>query len=280
MHNLHFVTFSDGSISFRAAGRRLCRQANESKLFSTPAKHWKKETLNEVIPQFFSTHNEFIKANPKGMGNYIWKPVVLLETLKSVEEGDVVLMLDSGCQLNLNQRSILRFFEYVELAKLHQALFMQIKDNSFEIDDLSEQSWTKSFTLNALDPAGDFWSSNQIQSGIIFIVNNEVTRAFVQNWYLNCVRDDYALLKSPNSHEEEGAKFINHRWEQSILSLMVKKSGFKYIVDETYWYPNWNDGGNFPIWAMRNRTGGDAFRRGFLDKFHFLMARLEAFSKH
>lgn len=277
MTKVHFVTFADGTKAFRAAGRRLCRQADDTGLFAGKAECWSLARLNEANPEFISTHRDYLSANPKGMGNYIWKPMVLLEALNSVNQGDIVLMLDSGCQFNINEDSIQRFCEYLEMTKLHQALFMQINDNSFGFTDLTDNAWTKNFTLNALDKDSVNRMTNQIQSGIIFMVSNKETKDFVNEWYQNCWKDNYALLTSPIAGECENPTFIGHRWEQSILSLMVKSRSFKYIPDETYWFPTWYLGRRFPIWAMRNRTGGDAARRSFFDKLKFFTARVEGF---
>jgi hypothetical protein len=80
-------------------------------------------------------------------------------------------------------------------------------------------------------------------------------------------------LRTPEVFEEQLRSYQSHRWEQSILSLLVKQRGFTLIQDETFFAPDWELGNDFPIWAMRNRSGGDAFRRNFVDLFKIGLAK-------
>jgi len=58
--------------------------------------------------------------------------------------------------------------------------------------------------------------------------------------------------------------------------MLVKADGnFSVIPDETYWGPNWHTGLGAPIWAMRNRSGGDAYRRNVVDLFWILIAKAD-----
>ena len=49
----------------------------------------------------------------RGYGYWFWKPLLVLEILNKVEEGDIVHYLDVGCHLNVN--GIERFREYIDI---------------------------------------------------------------------------------------------------------------------------------------------------------------------
>jgi hypothetical protein len=272
---IKLVTFSDGSYALRAAGRRLVKEADSTGWFDYPSEHWTVETLRSKMPDFFNEHEKFIADHPKGYGLWIWKPAILTYLIDNLEEGEMVLLLDAGCQLNSNHNSLIRFREYIDMCRTSDLLAMQLSDNSFGFDRLTDAAWTKLSVLNSLDPNSVFRNTNQIQSGIIFAVKSEKSQLVAKKWMNACVDSEYSFLIDPQGNEFQTEGFKQHRWEQSILSLILKSESIQPLVDETYFYPNWSKGLNFPIWAMRNRSGGNAYRRNLLDLLKIAIAKIE-----
>ena len=255
------------------AAKRLVREAKGAGIFSE-VKIWDLRALVVSKPEF-QIHLDFIKENPRGLGNWIWKPHILQLALAHSKEDEYLIMLDAGCQLNLNETSLLRLDYYFQLVNQSGGLVMELKAGDFGISDLTERAWTKKAVLEDLDPAGEFADTNQIQSGIILIKNTEEIRELVNQWVALCEIDNYRYLRSPTDDSLEDPFFLGHRWEQSILSLLIKRWNIGFIPDETFFAPNWEDGENFPIWAPRNRSGGDSIRRNMRDIFLIAMAKLE-----
>jgi hypothetical protein len=274
MEEIRFGVFADGSFGIRSAGRRLEKQARQSGLFSLGTVILNLHSLVEHDANFMVRNSMLIDRFQKGLGNYIWKPQALIQLLNEVEEGQFVCLIDAGCQLNLTPSAVSRFQEYIKLTENKHGLFMQIKENSFGFSDVTEKAWTKRETLDFLDPKGQWHSTRQIQSGIIFMKKSEVSTTFARKWLETCEYKNSQLLFASIDSSKEYPSNLGHRWEQSIMSILVKEFGFQYIDDETYWFPNWQDGLSFPIWAMRNRSGGDAFRRNFLDLIQIAAAKL------
>lgn len=274
---IKLVTFSDGSYALRAAGQRLARQADSIGWFNVPSEHWTLDTLRVKIPDFYNEHYEFIKSNPKGFGLWVWKPAILSYLIDNLKDDEVVLLLDSGCQLNSTTESEKRFNNYIELCSENGLLLMQIANNSFGFQDLSDRAWTKSTVLDFLDPLSMYRDSNQIQSGIIFAAKSEKSVEVSKKWLQYCVASNYSFLITPSDDENQPKGFRQHRWEQSILSLTAKSEGIFALPDETYFYPDWSNGLRFPIWAMRNRSGGDAFRRNIFDNLRIFLAKVDRY---
>ena len=224
--------------------------------------------------EFFSRHEDFMRENPKGLGFFIWKPKVLIEELKLLDDGDQLVMIDSGCQLNITESSVRRLHEYLSLSRESGGVFMQLKNGDFGLNDLSDSAWAKSALLDFLDPKHRFRDSGQVQSGIIIIEKTKETTEFANKWMEVCELKNNFYLKSPARNEPQQPEFQAHRWEQAIMSLLVKDTEFTLIRDETYFAPRWETGEDYPIWAMRNRTGGDAFRRNLGDLAYIAAAKL------
>jgi hypothetical protein len=272
---IKLVTFSDGSYALRAAGRRLVKEADSTGWFTKPSEHWTVETLRAKMPDFYAQHESFIQRHRKGYGLWIWKPAILSYLIDRLEDGEMILLLDAGCQLNSNHNSSRRFQQYIETCAASDLLVMQLADNSLGFQNLTDAAWTKLSVLNSLDPFSDFRGSNQIQSGIIFAIRSDKSQRIASRWLNYCVTSEYSFLTDPLDAEPQLEEFREHRWEQSILSLVAKSEGVTPLVDETYFYPDWSEGLMFPIWAMRNRSGGNAFRRNFFDILKILFARAE-----
>jgi hypothetical protein len=269
------ITFADGNLGIKSAGRRLIRQGMLSNYFDGGCEVWNLKRLEAADPIFKQMHSKFLRANKKGFGLWVWQPAFLLAAMNQTPDGEVLVALDAGCQIVSNQGAAARMEAYVSEAVKNEFLFVQIKEGSFGVEDLSEIAWTKSSCIDYFQATSIHLESTQIQSGIIFVLNSEKTREFVSRWYANCVRDEYHLLVDPTADEPQCSRFSSHRYTQSILSLMVKQESLARILDETYWFPNWLDGQDFPIWSMRNRSGGDAFRRNLLDLLLIGFAKVE-----
>ena len=269
------VTFSDGSLGLRAAGKRLVKQADATGWFHYPSEHWTLKTLHSKMPQFLMEHRELMKAHPRGLGLWIWKPAIFSYLVEQLEEDDIILLLDAGCQLNRTRASDERFKEYLDLCAANDMLLMQLADNSFGFSDVTDAAWTKRSVLDELDPNSIFRHTNQIQSGIIFATKSAKSSEVSKKWLDYCAKSQYSYLLEPSGGEAQTEQFKQHRWEQSIISLIAKSQGIVPLADETYFYPKWSEGLNFPIWAMRNRSGGDAYRRNFRDLFAIFSAKIE-----
>jgi hypothetical protein len=269
------ITFADGSFGIRSAAKRLVRQGLESGYFSGGCESWDLSRLISVDLEFKDKHLSFVRENPKGFGLWVWKPAVLLNAMSLAPEGELIVFLDAGCQVVQNSLAANRFKEYLNLAENSGFLFIQIKNGAFGVENSSEKHWSKKSCIQHFNLGAELTEATQVQSGVIIIANTVVGRNFVSKWYENCIANNYELLRDPGVEEIQEPGFVSHRWEQSILSLMVKQQSLLCLADETYWYPNWRLGLDYPIWTMRNRSGGDAFRRNGIDLFLIVLAKLE-----
>ncbi len=256
---LNFITFGGGHVNYRRAARRLGRQAFESDFFDKVFTY-NEFTLQNEFPAFWINHQNFITSNPRGFGKWLWKPFLIRELLKNLDEGDGVCYFDSGCQLNLsNTLSRQRFQEYLEFTTQNHLFAGQLNPIAGIYENVSEETWTRDSVLSLFDLSPEKRSSNQIQATFVFLIKSSTTSSFIEEWFLNCYENDYFCL-SDGFDEEQSRNFIEHRFDQSVFSCLYKKHGFEIFPDESMWAPNWQKAGaDYPIWAMRNRTGKNPF---------------------
>lgn len=252
----HFLTIGVGAANYENAARRLSKEATKSNYFSSVITETN-STLKQNHGDFLDCHSKFINENLKlGYGNFLWKPYLVNHWMNRIPEGDGLLYLDSGCSFNLKSyEAKKRFKEYMETALIHGSLVTQLRNGQFDIDDLTEKSWTTAELAEAMEISEGSKNSNQIQAGILFLINNSKNREIVKKWWDFCVVEDYKYLQNSFFENPRGV-FRQNRHDQSIFSCLAKKFEMYAIPDETYFYPEWySNGRNYPIWAMRNRSG-------------------------
>ena len=277
---VHLITFYSDR-KYRRAAVRLKRQALRSSIVSS-VEIWNPKLIRKIAPERFEKLRILVKSNiqhNKGFGLWYWKPVIIEESLKRQKDGSILIYLDAGCYLNLeNQVSISRMAHYIKLADTHGSLAMQLMDGEFGIEDLSEQSWTSEKVLDQLGLPSEYRLTNQIQAGIQFLKVNSANRIFASQWRDACERDNFANLIGDEI--ERSPLFASHRYDQSIFSCLYKIEKKHYIQDETYFDPDWKiSGRDYPIWAIRNRDGIDPFEIKVRDLFARLLRKFKSYLK-
>jgi hypothetical protein len=190
----------------------------------------------------------FLQQNKRGYGLWFWKPEIMLNTFKAKPEIDGILYIDAGCELNINQASKMRLREYTQLAINKNGL-------AFELP-FKEIEWTEAFVIKEIFPELEL-NQLQIAGGILFIPNCEESKKILQEWSANNFKKDFSLLRGRSQefgNIKGNSKVIEHRFDQSIISLIWKRNKLHVIPDETFWHPQWiQHGATYPIWATRSK---------------------------
>ena len=112
-------------------------------------------------------------------GYYACKPYFILQALNNIPENDVLLYVDSGCELNKNGLDKLQ--QYYQECLNTEGVFFTL--------DLPEIQWTKMDTYRHIMIDDEYLMTRQIISGIFFLKNTLMIRELVQNWMNICVED-------------------------------------------------------------------------------------------
>ena len=152
----------------------------------------------------------------KNAGQYAWKPNVIHEVMEEFK--GIVLWLDSGDLLH---------------APLENIVIDIIKKNGFYSPISSGRivEWTHPGTLFQMRASSPFVRNRENRNGAIigFDYEHNVARNIAQQWYDTCMRKE---IISPN-----GSSRMNHRQDQSVLSIIVsqmEEKGIVYLEDTLY----------------------------------------------
>ena len=217
---IHFITY--GNHKYMRQKTALSQKAELSGWFD------KVEALGPSdLDEEFTERFTDILSREKGGGLWIWKPYIITQKLQQIKEGDVLVYLDAGCDLNLAGRK--RFTEYIDIIKhsekgiLSFELYTRWKSNI----PLLETSWNNQFLFDYLGISSNnmIIHSPQLVGGIMIMKKCEnVMKIFdttidilhqKPEFFVNCKRND-----------------------QSILSVVRKMMGTELLPDETYFKEN------------------------------------------
>ena len=70
----------------------------------------------------------------------------------------------------------------------------------------------------------------QVQAGTLLIYVCNETRNFIDEWYSICCEKDYHYIDDSPSIEPNHNSFKEHRHDQSIFSLLLKKHNIPYAT--------------------------------------------------
>jgi len=206
----HFITFGAGGQNYYDAVDRLQKQANYINLFDIITTYNERDL--QIDGDFWPKHGEFIESNQRGYGYWLWKSYLIKKTMATLEDGDILMYLDCGCEIDSRNREILRsMFERVKTC----GMIITSTENE-------ERHWNKMDVPVYLNMADDtYLQSGQHQAGAMLIHVCDKTRRFLHEWYETCC--NYHLIDDSPSISPNYYRFSEHRHDQSVFSILIKK---------------------------------------------------------
>lgn len=237
-----FITFGGGTSGYNNRVKTLSKQAEELDFF-TDINGYTEVNL-QIDTDFWNKHSQFIQNCPKGYGYWIWKSYLIMKELQELSEGDILMYVDAGCEINMEGKS--RLYEYVDILDQDPNQYGVI---SFELTFL-EYTYTKRKVFEYFQASDTVKNTNILMATVIILKKTDHSMKLIHEWYETMCKYELAddRLSPPEHHE-----FKDHRHDQSIFSIIRKIHGSIVIPDETY-FVDWNDGKSFPFWAKRTKN--------------------------
>ena len=207
---LIFIAFGGGGENYHDAANRVTNEVKELNVFNDYIIYTDKYLKTDT--PFWNKHSSFIENNKRGYGYWLWKPYIIMKTLNTMNNGEVLLYLDGGCE--------------VFKGDMNSLIEKCIKnDIVYTLTGTLEKEYTKTDLLIEMGLNNDkIKDGPQYQASAIFLKKNEKIMKFVKEWYLLCC--NYHLIDDSDSIKENDSIFIEHRHDQSVFSLLVKKYNY------------------------------------------------------
>jgi hypothetical protein len=214
----YFITFANEK--FEGALKRITRQVSLMNVFDVIRPYTDKDL--ESFTEFWDRHGEFVKNNPKGYGYWIWKSYLTLKTLHEMNDGDILVYADAGCEINYEGIDTLESF--FNLVKTNDKGFL-----SFQLNDLMyhhEERWTKMDLFHHFG-VEIFRPTLQLHSTYFVLEKCPNTMKIATMWYFTV--HNYHFIDDSPSIAPNDMYFYEHRHDQSVFSLVRKMHESHYI---------------------------------------------------
>jgi hypothetical protein len=167
---------------------------------------------NDIDPEFLSNNKEILDCK-RGGGYWLWKPYIINEMLKNINQDDILFYLDSKYYFIETPESIL------EPLSRRDILVWRNKPNE---PCYFMKHWCKLKVIVETNIVRDVFELNAeiCWAGAIVIRKTNETTDLIKQWLSLCTIPNYIIDTNEKNHTE----FREHRHDQSLLSVILIKN--------------------------------------------------------
>ena len=181
----------------------------------------------DLDAEFFARNRHILNVR-LGAGSWLWKPYIVLKTLREkMADGDMLFYCDADCEFIAPAAPVLD----ICAKEREKPVVLFLLHPSY-----TNRRFTKrdTFVYMGLDRP-NFTDAVQTLSGYFVCRKTSFTLAFFEEW-LTCAQDARILTGMPNQCGKPNyPDFFEHRADQSILSLLGCKHDILAVPDISQW---------------------------------------------
>ena len=235
------ITFGAGRTGWIKASNRILKEARETGLFYKQFNFdfkWLEKNDFEAAQVIRSLR---MNRQFRGFGYWVWKPAILKWADSNFKKSHI-LYVDAGSHFRSGLNQIKSLESSLRESDKNGAL-------AWSLPDHTEYQWTKIEVIKLINSPENQLLANQVQSGFISLAPSKNREVLVDQWRdISLMRKGFYFTDDLES--QQYPDFIEHRHDQSILSLLWKQLGLYSEIDKTEPY----DGNEFGLVASRNNT--------------------------
>jgi hypothetical protein len=177
------------------------------------------------IDSEFVERNKHILECHRGGGYWLWKPYIINAFLKNINDNDIVFYLDSKYLFIENFITL-----YSDFMLNNDILIWKNKPNG---EVYYMKNWCKMDVICKYGMYDKAFNENAVESwaGALIVKKNEFVVWIIQEWLDMCC--NYDDISDSPSQTENSSMFIEHRHDQSMLSIVLHKYNIQMQFFET-----------------------------------------------
>jgi len=184
----------------------------------------------DIPVQFYEQHQKHFSAG-RGFGFWVWKSFFIQKCIEEKDNDTIFIYVDAGNQV---LEDLTPLFEMCKADPKGLILF----DNSDGSPDgkiWKNNMWTKSDCFNMLGlNTEQYINGNQVNASYIVFRKTDFTTKFFKCFSQAC--SNYNIISdAPNITQDFNKAFIDHRHDQSILSLLSIRYNISICRDPSQW---------------------------------------------
>ena len=182
------------------------------------------------IDNDFYQKNVDILSQKKGAGYFLWKPYIINEVLKKINDGDIVFYVDAG-NIFLEDPTFL----YDRLPENNGIILFDNRDGMQNGESAQNFISCKkdSFVLMDCD-TDEYINGKHLNASYQIFQKNENSLHFVSE-FLRFSQNIEIITDTPNKHGSNYSGYYDHRYDQTVLSLLAIKHKINPLVDPSEW---------------------------------------------
>jgi uncharacterized short protein YbdD (DUF466 family) len=203
----HFITFADqnciGYANNIVESAKTIGKFNKIKIYEP-----------SDLDNDFKIKNKYILDFTKGYGYYLWKPYVILKHLQLINDDEILCYCDSKYL----------FTDSIKNIKFNDIYLTHNKPNE---QTVIEKHFTKGDVFSIMNAfTSEYTDTNQVWAGFVLLKKTKFTINFISEWLKYCENPDLITDQSSYVHFNN---FVEHRHDQSILSIVSKKNNIQFV---------------------------------------------------
>lgn len=182
------------------------------------------------IDQTFYKENENILKQSRGNGYWIWKPYFILKTMDKLNNGDLCMYLDAGMTVI---RSIDILFKLCK--ENNGILLFENRNANLNGEVWKNYMWTKYDCFHLMNcNSNTYVYGDQVDAAFQVYEKNKSSLEFINEYLIYC-KNENIVTDCPNVNGNNYDGFVDHRHDQSILSLLAIKHNISLEKCPSHW---------------------------------------------
>ena len=185
------------------------------------------ECGRQHLDENFVSKNQHILEQTRGAGYWLWKPYIIHRVLQQLDEEDVLFYSDSGAEFVASAQPLVNLCTKSE----HGVITFHMEP----LDTNKEVLQTKRDAFILMDCDTEDYKTSWARLASFSVWRKTATSLAVVSDWLSYCQDERILTDIPNQLGQEDVRYIVHRHDQSVYSLITKKHGIKAYPDPSQW---------------------------------------------
>lgn len=178
-------------------------------------------TTEKDIPKYFYEKHNKIFSQKRGFGYWLWKPFFILKALQQINDGDLLIYCDSASVV-VNDLNYL-----FDLCLKNNGILLFENQNGCSIGKHKNKEWTKADCFNLMNCNEEkYINGDQVDAAFQVYQKTPFNLNFIEQYLYFCENENI-LTDCPNITGVNQDTFIDHRHDQSVLSLLAIKHDIK-----------------------------------------------------
>lgn len=170
-------------------------------------------------------YNKSILDETCGAGYWAWKPYFILKAMEQLGDGDILFYCDAGSMFVDNPAPLIQL-----AVQQPQGILL------FDARPLKNRQFTKRDCFVRMDcDKPIYWNAVKVIATILVVRKCPFVHSFLSEWLHYC-QDRAAITNDPNQYGRNDLPgYLQHRWDQSILSVLAAKYNLETYRNPTLW---------------------------------------------